>query len=116
MKYFRNKINGGFLSIPEAIRLGINTGIAAGVIAGFISFMVLTYGPQEFNEKLMRDLFSGKTFTSEEKEMLYQGLHSPFSLVISSSFLLAIIGFVTSLIFGFMLKKEKPIFKNKIKE
>ena len=116
IRYYRNKVNGGFLSMPEALRLGFNTGAAAGVIAGFLSFLALTYGPQELTDKLMRDLFSGQSFTAEEKEKFYEGLHSPFNLAMSSSFLLAIIGFVTSLVFGFMLRKEKTIFKNKIEE
>lgn len=116
LKYFRNKVNSGFLSLPEAIRLGTNTGIAAGVIMGFVTFLLVQYGPQDLIDKMMRDLYTGQKFTAEEQAMVYEGFRSPLLIMMANCFTMAIFGFVTSLLFGFMLRKEKTIFKNKIKE
>jgi ABC-type spermidine/putrescine transport system permease subunit I len=109
-------VNGGFLSMPEALRLGANTGIAAGVIMAFVSFLLIQFGPADFLEKLMRDMYTGQKFSAEEEAMLYQGFKSPFLVMMANSFTMAIFGFVCSLLFGFLLRKEKTIFKNKIKE
>ena len=110
------KVNSGFLSLPEAIRLGTNTGIAAGVIMGFVTFLLVQYGPQDLIDKMMRDLYTGQKFTAEEQSMVYEGFRSPLLIMMANCFTMAIFGFVTSLLFGFMLRKEKTIFKNKIKE
>lgn len=116
MKYFRDKVNDGFLSLPEALRLGTNTGIAAGVIMGFVSFLLIQFGSDEMLDKLMRDMYTGQRFTPEEEAMLYQGFRSPFLVMMANCFTMAIFGFLCSLLFGFLLRKEKTIFKNKIKE
>jgi len=116
LKHFRNKVNNGYLTMPEAIRLGTNTGIAAGVIMGFVTFLLVQYGPQDLIDKLMRDLYTGQKFTAEQQAMVYEGFHSPLLVMMANCFTMAIFGFVTSLLFGFLLRKKKTIFKNKIKE
>ncbi len=116
MKYFRDKVNEGYLSLPEALRLGTNTGIAAGVIMGFVSFLLIHFASDEVLDKLMRDMYTGQKFTAEEQAMVYQGFRSPFLVMMANCFTMAIFGFLCSLVFGFLLRKEKTIFKNKIKE
>ncbi len=102
--------------MQEALRLGTNTGIAAGVIMGFVTFLLVQYGPQDLIDKMMRDLYTGQKFTAEQQAMVYEGFHSPLLVMMANCFTMAIFGFVTSLLFGFLLRKEKTIFKNKIKE
>lgn len=100
----------------ESFRIGVNTGFLAGLVTVFLNFIIVKFASHEFIDKLMHDLYSGEKLSVEkQEEAIDLMLQHPFTVLIFMSTSIAIIGFVSALTFGFLLKKEKTTFKNKVK-
>ena len=108
--------NEGFLSLGEALKLGLGIGVIAALIAIAYTFVLLNFLDPETIEKTMqvtqnKILDENPEISQEQLDQIIE-MQKKFSGmgVISSMIMIfsLIFGFVISLITGLILKRERP--------
>lgn len=110
------KANGGFLTLGQAIKLGLGVALIAGIIVGVYTYIFTTYIEPEYTQQvieaqLSKTLESNPQMSQEQldsvREMSYKFTSPLMSFafgIISSLFS----GFIISLIAGAIMQKQKP--------
>jgi hypothetical protein len=111
------KENQNFISIEEAIKVGLAIAAIGGLVAAIYTFFHYEYIYPEFIENLReQSLIEAKKDPKEykeKKEMIKKYINiftSPFILSTISLIATLFFGFIISLITGAIIKKERPEF------
>ena len=108
------KMNGGFASFGECLKVGVTICVIAGLVAGVFTVIFNAIFP-EYVEELMRKtrlimLSDENNMTEEQVDMaigVTRTFMSPFSAIPSTSANYAFIGLLYSLIIGAIVKKDR---------
>ncbi|EDM43214.1 50S ribosomal protein L31 type B [unidentified eubacterium SCB49] len=115
LKAFK-KDNSGFLSLSEAIKVGLAVALLAGIIGVFFNFIFTTVIEPDFTaniiEKASNDMVEqNPNMTEEQMEMalsITEKMTSPVVMAAMGIIMSLFFGFVISLISGLIMKVEKP--------
>ena len=115
LKAFK-KDNGGFLSIGEALKVGLAISVIAGVIGAIYNYIFVTVIEPDFGAQLLeftreKMIADNPQMTAEQMEVamnmtekfMSPGMMTAFS-IIGSLFL----GFIISLVAGLIMKQKRP--------
>lgn len=110
IKYHRDKELGGFISLGRGIGTGTLTGLVIGVISAVWMIIFMKFIAPDMSQAIMDAAMSQAQPGQEEMTEKMVGYFSnPFSLAIISLIGSVIIGFLTGLIGGAIMKKEPPM-------
>ncbi len=112
---FRTK-NGGYMSLGQALKVGVGIAIVSGLIAAIYNYVFLTFIDPEIMENLMlaaedKMIEDNPSMTDEQVEMAMSWARKFANPVLGGAFLVifsAIFGFIYSLIAGLIWKREAP--------
>lgn len=115
IKSYKEK-NHHFLSIKEAIKIGLAMAVIGGVIGAIYAVIHYSYIQPEFvegiREKAYQDMTSGNQNLADEQletaNKMMNIFTSPFFLATMSLLFQLFFGFIISLILGAIMKKEDP--------
>lgn len=108
--------NHNYLSIKDAIKIGLAMAVIGGLIGSLYAFVHYSYIQPEFVEAIRensyQEMTSGNQRMSEEQletaSKMTNIFTSPFFLATMSLIFQLIFGFIISLILGAIMKKEDP--------
>ena len=108
------KMNGGFASFGESLKVGVTICVIAGLVAGLFTIIFNAIFP-EYVEDLMRKtrlimLSDENNMTEEQVDMaigVTRKFMSPFIAIPSTIAIYAFIGLLYSLIIGAIVKKDR---------
>ncbi len=108
------KSNGGFLTLGEAIKIGVGVALIAGIIGAIYQFIFMTYIEPDFLEKMMQVQFDNMIeqnpdMSEEQIEMSMEMGRKFSSPWITTAFQIVgnlFFGLIISVIAGLALKKE----------
>ena len=115
LKAFKNE-NSGFLSIGEAIKVGLAISLIAGIIGALYNFIFMSYIEPDFVNQLLdttrtQMVEQNPDMTQEQMDMalgISEKMMQPWIMfalgIISSLFF----GFIVSLISGLIMKNNRP--------
>jgi len=112
---FKNKINSGFISFGEAIKIGVVICVIGALVYGIFSAVFNTIFP-EFMEEILRKtrdvmVQQNPEMSEEQLEMALswtKKFMSPAIAIPITIVMYAFIGLIYSLIIGAIVKKERP--------
>jgi hypothetical protein len=111
--YFKTKVNFGFISISQCIKIGISICIVAGLIYGLFSAAFNFIFPEYFDEilKKMQSIMrqDNPQLSSQQVELsisMIKKLSNPLIAIPLVVIMYAFIGLIHSLIIGVILKKD----------
>lgn len=115
IKAFKTE-NGGFLSIGEALKVGIGVAVVGGIISALWSFVLMNYLEPDYMAQmteLSRDRLvevnPNMTESQIEAAMEFnQRFSSPYFIMAVTLIGNLFFGFIISLIAGIIMKKENP--------
>ncbi|WP_394750605.1 DUF4199 domain-containing protein [Spongiimicrobium salis] len=107
------KANNGFITLPEALKVGVGAAAIAAVIALIYGAILANVIDPDFVDKAMEARFSepvaNGTMTSEEAQQAMEAGKSFFWIGYPIQLIVAVfLGFIISLIVGLVVKKQKP--------
>lgn len=115
--HFKNKVNGGYISFGQTLKVGLSICALAAVIYGVFYFIFDFIFP-EFKTDMISQIEAitvkqNPSITAEQLKMSMKFVKTfmepyvaiPFSIVMYS-----VIGLIHSLIVGAIVKKDKPVF------
>jgi len=111
---YKNKINGGFISFGQCIKIGVSVGAIAGLVFSAISAIVYMAAPeikQDILDQTKEALAASPGMTADAMKMtmsVTETFMQPYISIPVSTLIYAIVGFVMSLIVGAIVKKENP--------
>lgn len=108
------KSNGGFLTLGEAIKIGVGIALISGIIGAIYQFIFMTYIEPGFLDQMMQVQFDNMIeqnpdMTEEQIEMSMEMGRKFSSPWITTAFQIVgslFFGFIISLIAGLAMKKE----------
>ncbi|MGB3775815.1 MAG: DUF4199 domain-containing protein [Leeuwenhoekiella sp.] len=110
------KANGGFMSLTEALKIGVGVALIGGLIAGMYNVIFLTYIEPDFTEQIVEQ--QRMTLTEEYPNFTEDQINQSLDMTrkfskpwISLAFYVILnlfFGFIISLIAGLVMKKEDP--------
>ncbi len=108
------KMNGGYASFGECLKVGVTICVIAGLVAGIFTVVFNAIFP-EYVEELMRKtrsvmLSDNSDMTEEQVDMaidVTRKFMSPFIAIPSTIAIYAFIGLIYSLIIGAIVKKDR---------
>jgi uncharacterized membrane protein YagU involved in acid resistance len=113
IKYYRDEVNEGLLSLGEAVKMGLFIALVAGIIAalfGLLYNQVIDPGYMESQFEAMREGLEERGLSDEqiEQQMTFMNmlLNNPVLTVAFTIVWTAILGLLKALIAGAILKKE----------
>lgn len=114
---FKNKINNGFISFGQTIKIGLSLTALAALIYG-IFYLIFNFIFPEFTPQLLEKiqeitLKQNPKMTSEQLKMSMKFVEmfmNPYVVVPSTVLMYCFIGLIHSLIVGAIVKKDKPVF------
>jgi hypothetical protein len=115
LKAFKES-NGGFLSLGEALKVGLATALIAGIIGVLFNMLFVTVIEPDFAanivEKASSDMVEqNPNMTEDQMEMaisITEKMVSPVVMAAMGIILSLFFGFIISLISGLIMKVEKP--------
>jgi len=110
---FKNKINSGFISLSEALKVGVTVCVIAALVYGIFSAVFNMIFP-EFVEEILRNAKTAMLQQNPEmpKEQMEMALSftkkfmNPVIAIPATVIMYAFIGLIYSLIIGAIIKKE----------
>lgn len=112
---YKNKINSGFISLSESIKIGLTICVIAALIYGIFTSVFNMIFPEFIEEILSKTkavmLKKNPKMTTEQVEMAMsftKKFMSPFIAIPFTAVMYAFIGLLYSLIIGAIIKKERP--------
>lgn len=114
----RDQLLDGFISYSKVIRLALMISFLGGIILGFYTYLSLEYFNQEQIDLLFETTYTqleeqGLNDTQIESAMtMYEEIYTPRTLAIMSVFMIMFTGFMSSLLFGILLKNEPVTLQN----
>ena len=113
---YKNKINNGFISYNNSLKLGTSILVYASFILAFYNFIFITYINPDFIEYLISIqeqtiLNSDPEISDEKLDMILnfmRKIYEPIPFAVTNVVQYSFIGFFYSLIISFFLKKEDP--------
>ena len=109
------KANNGFLTMRQALKVGVGTALIAAVIGILYQYILANFIDPEFMNKAiesqMSEAIASGSITSEQADQQMEmgkkffWIGYPIYLIFS-----VIIGFIISLILGLIMKKQKPAY------
>ena len=112
VRHYKESVEEGYLILGDAMRIGLMTGFAAGIIVGFVNFLYIKHIDSSVLEELNAIISKNNNLTDAEKADSIAALYSPMYHVAVQCFVWSIFAFVSFLIVGLFLKKEKTIFED----
>lgn len=117
-KEYRDNHNGGFLSMGEAVKLGVTIAVIAGVLAAIYSVIFVLYIEPDFVDKMLlkveeQMLEKNPEMTQAQIDMaigVTKKMMSPYISVPLAIVGNAVSGLILSLATGFFTKKSNPSF------
>lgn len=115
--YYKTKINQGFISMGETIKVGLTVCVIASLIYG-VFYLIFDFIVPEFKEELLVKIQEitikqNPTLTSEQLKMSMKFVKifmNPYIVVPFTIIMYCVIGLIHSLIVGVIIKKNKPVF------
>lgn len=112
---FKKKLNAGFISFVECLKIGVTICLIAGLIYALFSIVFNMVFP-EFLEELLKKtrqvmLRQNPAMTSEQLEMamtMTKKFMSPMLVVPVTVVMFSFIGLIYSLVIGAIIKNERP--------
>ena len=112
---YKKKLNGGFISFGECLKIGVSICFIAGLIYALFSVVFNMIFP-EFTEEILKKtrqvmLKQNSSMTSEQLEMamsMTKKFMSPVFVIPITLAMFSFIGLIHSLIIGAFVKNEKP--------
>ncbi len=114
---YKTKINQGFISMGETIKVGLTVCVIASLIYG-VFYLIFDFIVPEFKEELLIKIQEitikqNPTLTSEQLKMSMKFVKifmNPYIVVPFTIIMYCVIGLIHSLIVGVIIKKNKPVF------
>ncbi len=114
---YKTKINQGFISMGETIKVGLTVCVIASLIYG-VFYLIFDFIVPEFKEELLVKIQEitikqNPTLTSEQLKMSMKFVKifmNPYIVVPFTIIMYCVIGLIHSLIVGVIIKKNKPVF------
>jgi hypothetical protein len=114
---YKTKINQGFISIGETIKVGLTVCAIAALIYG-VFYLIFDFIVPEFKEELLLKIQEitvkqNPSLTSEQLKMSMKFVKifmNPYIVVPFTIIMYCVIGLIHSLIVGVIIKKNKPVF------
>jgi len=117
VKQYKQKPNDGFLSIGQALKIGISLMIIAGIISGIYNILFNHFVPEYMEQSyeflaatMKKDNPSLTTEQIESTISIQKKFSSPWIVFPLGLVVMSFIGLIYSLIIGAIFKKERPIF------
>jgi len=117
-KDYRDNQNGGFLSLSEAVKIGVTIAVIAGIISAIYNIIFMLYIEPDFIEKTLLKVEEQMVETNPNmqqaqidmalditRKMMSPTISIPLAIVGS-----AVSGLILSLGTGFFTKKDNPSF------
>ena len=110
------KDNEGFLSLGEAIKVGLAVALISGIISVIYNYVFMTFIEPDFVSQMMeiseqRMMESNPNMTQEQKEValsMSEKFMSPAIMTAIGIIVSLFLGFIISLIAGLVMKQERP--------
>ncbi len=114
---YKTKINQGFISMGETIKVGLTVCVIASLIYG-VFYLIFDFIVPKFKEELLIKIQEitikqNPTLTSEQLKMSMKFVKifmNPYIVVPFTIIMYCVIGLIHSLIVGVIIKKNKPVF------
>jgi hypothetical protein len=114
---YKTKINHGFISLGETIKVGLTVCAIASLMYG-VFYLIFDFIFPEFKEELLIKIQEitvkqNPTLTSEQLKMsmkFVKTFMNPYIVVPFTIVMYCVIGLIHSLIVGVIVKKDKPVF------
>ena len=114
---YKTKINHGFISLGETIKIGLTVCAIAALMYG-VFYLAFDFIFPEFKEELLTKIQEitvkqNPTLTSEQLKMsmkFVKTFMNPYIVVPFTIVMYCVIGLIHSLIVGVIVKKDKPVF------
>ena len=114
---YKIKINHGFISMGETIKIGLSVCAIAALLYG-IFYLIFNFIFPEFKDELLNKIEEitvkqNPTLTSEQLKMSMKFVKifmNPYIVVPFTIIMYCVIGLIHSLIVGVIIKKDKPVF------
>jgi hypothetical protein len=110
------KANGGFLTLGQALKVGVTAAVVGGIIYAVYNIIFVTFIEPDFIAQMMevtRDkLFENPNMTEEQADMTMGFVEKMSNPYLGGAFfivLCAFFGFIYSLISGLIFKRERPL-------
>ena len=110
------KDNGGFMSLGEALKVGVAISAIAGIISVIFNYIFVTFIEKDYVEKVLeltreRMIEQNPELTEEQMEMSLSIVETMSSPGLGAAFGIAMalfFGFLLSLIIGAIMKQSRP--------
>lgn len=115
VRYIRDHLLEGYISYSKLIRLSVMVSFLGGVILGFYTYIYLIYIQPDTIDQLFDVAYSqlqeqGKSEEEIASEMtMYEEVYTPSTLAITNVFMVIFTGFLSSLLFGLLLKNDPEL-------
>lgn len=114
---YKVKINQGFISLGQTIKIGLTVCSIAALIYG-VFYLIFDFIFPEFKEELFNRIQEitvkqNPTLTSEQLKMsmkFVKTFMNPYIVVPFTIVMYCVIGLIHSLVVGVIIKKDKPVF------
>jgi len=111
------KKNGGYMSLGQALKVGVTTAVISAVVYAIYNIIFVTLIDPSFTEKMLEvardNMYEQNPNMTEEQAEMAMGFAEKFSNpFLGSAFWIVIsafLGFIYSLISGLIFKREKPV-------
>ena len=115
--HYKTKINHGFISLGETIKIGLTISALAALMYG-VFYLIFDFIFPEFKDELLNQIQEitvkqNPTMTSEQLKMSMKFVKmfmNPYVVVPFTIIMYCVIGLIHSLIVGVIVKKDKPVF------
>lgn len=117
VKNFKEKINEGYLSLVDGLKIGVVVMLIAALISGIFNAIYMQLFPEYLEEmfRLMEEnmIKQSPSMTQEQLDQMMsisKKFMSPWITIPVSIAIYSLVGLIYGLIFGTIFKKERPIF------
>ena len=110
------KANGGFLTLGQALKVGVTAAVIGGIIYAVYNIIFVTFIEPDFIAQMMEvtreKLFENPNMTEEQADMTMGFVEKMSNPYLGGAFFIvlsAFFGFIYSLISGLIFKRERPL-------
>lgn len=113
IKFYKKSFD--YLSLKDALKIGVGVAVAGGFITGIYNIIFTTFIEPDFLEQVLearKEFLSNQNFDEaqiQEQMKMAKKMSSPFFTMAISIISIAFWGFVISVVAGFILKSKKPL-------